>query len=131
MQTLKTAIHEIAHSNLHAIDPEVLATEQDNRPDSRTREVQAESVAYVVCQHYGLDTSDYSFGYVAGWSCGKELSELTTSLETIRATASELITEIDGHFAQLQQQRQAQQERQPVMADAAPEVEALPAAETF
>ena len=111
LQTLKTAIHEIAHSKLHAIDPEAPAIEQADRPDSRTREVQAESVAYAVCQHYGLDTSDYSFGYVAGWSSGKDLKELKASLETIRATAHELISTIDGHLAQLQQQRQAQQEQ--------------------
>ena len=107
LQTLKTAIHEIAHSKLHAIDPEAPAIEQADRPDSRTREVQAESVAYAVCQHYGLDTSDYSFGYVAGWSSGKDLKELKASLETIRATAHELITTIDGHLAQLQKERQA------------------------
>ena len=108
LQTLKTAIHEIAHSKLHAIDPEAPAAD---RPDSRTREVQAESVAYTVCQHYGLDTSDYSFGYVAGWSSGRDLKELKASLETIRATAHELITTIDGHLAELQQQRQANQEQ--------------------
>ena len=113
LQTLKTAIHEIAHAKLHAIDPEAPAAEQQNRPDSRTREVQAESVAYTVCQHYGLDTSDYSFGYVAGWSSGKDLKELRASLETIRATAHELITTIDGHLAELQKQRQAQQEQTP------------------
>ena len=111
LQTLKTAIHEIAHSKLHAIDPEAPAIEQADRPDSRTREVQAESVAYAVCQHYGLDTSDYSFGYVAGWSSGKDLKELKASLETIRTTAHELITTIDGHLAQLQKDRQAQQEQ--------------------
>ena len=69
--------------------------------DRRTREVEAESVAYTVCQHYGLDTSDYSFGYVAGWSSGKELSELKGSLETIRSTASNLIQDIDRNFAEL------------------------------
>ena len=111
LQTLKTAIHEIAHSKLHAIDPKAPAIEQADRPDSRTREVQAESVAYAVCQHYGLDTSDYSFGYVAGWSSGKDLKELKASLETIRATAHELISTIDGHLAQLQKERQAQQEQ--------------------
>ena len=109
LQTLKTAIHEIAHAKLHAIDPDAPVTKQADRPDSRTREVQAESVAYAVCQHYELGTSDYSFGYVAGWSSGKDLKELRASLETIRATAHELITTIDGHLAELQQQRQAQQ----------------------
>ena len=131
LQTLKTAIHEIAHAKLHAIDPDAPAAEQQNRPDSRTREVQAESVAYAVCQHYGLDTSDYSFGYVAGWSSGRELSELKASLETIRKAANELITDIDGHLAQLQQEREAQQEQQPVMDGTAPEVEAQPATETI
>ena len=106
---MQRGIHEIAHAKLHAIDPDAPVTEQADRPDSRTREVQAESVAYAVCQHYGLDTSDYSFGYVAGWSSGKDLKELRASLETIRATAHELITAIDGHLAELQQQRQAQQ----------------------
>ena len=110
LQTLKTAIHEIAHAKLHTIDKDVPATEQADRPDRRTREVQAESVAYAVCQHYGLDTSDYSFGYVAGWSSGRELSELKASLETIRKAANELITDIDGHLAQLQQEREAKQE---------------------
>ena len=110
LQTLKTAIHEIAHAKLHAIDKDAPATEQADRPDHRTREVQAESVAYAVCQHYGLDTSDYSFGYVAGWSSGRELSELKASLETIRKAANELITDIDGHLAQLQQEREAKQE---------------------
>ncbi len=113
LQTLKTAIHEIAHATLHAIDKDATPEELADRPDRRTREVQAESVAYAVCQHYGLDTSDYSFGYVAGWSSGKELSELKASLETIRATANELITKIDGHLAQLQQEREAQQEQAP------------------
>ena len=110
LQTLKTAIHEIAHAKLHAIDKDAPAIEQADRPDRRTREVQAESVAYAVCQHYGLDTSDYSFGYVAGWSSGQELSELKASLETIRKAANELITDIDDHLAQLQQEREAKQE---------------------
>ncbi|EKC47269.1 LtrC-like protein, partial [human gut metagenome] len=82
LQTIKTAIHEIAHAKLHDIDPNAPKEERAGRPDRRTREVQAESVAYAVCQHYGLDTSDYSFGYVAGWSSGRELDELKSSLET-------------------------------------------------
>lgn len=105
LQTIKTAIHEIAHAKLHAIDP--TGPEQTNRPDSRTREVQAESVAYAVCQHYGLDTSEYSFGYVAGWSSGRELAELKASLEIIRNAAHELISALDEHLAELRQQREA------------------------
>lgn len=129
LQTLKTAIHEIAHAKLHAIDREAPAEEQAARPDRSTHEVQAESVAYTVCQYYGLDTSDYSFGYVADWSSGRELSELKASLETIRATASELITEIDGHFAQLQQEREARQEQEAVTVDVTPEAAAPAQAE--
>lgn len=106
LQTIKTAIHEIAHAKLHAIDPD--DPEQANRPDSRTREVQAESVAYAVCQHYGLDTSEYSFGYVAGWSSGRELAELKASLEIIRNTAHELISALDEHLAELRQQRETE-----------------------
>lgn len=104
LQTIKTLIHEIAHAKLHDIDlnaPE----QQENRPTRRTREVEAESVAYTVCQHFGLDTSDYSFGYVAGWSSDKDIKELKASLEAIRTAASELITEINGNFTELQQQR--------------------------
>ena len=108
LQTLKTAIHEIAHAKLHAIDPEAPVTEQADRPDSRTREVQAESVAYAVCQHYGLDTSEYSFGYVAGWSSGRELAELKASLEIIRSAAHELISALDEHLAELRQQRETE-----------------------
>lgn len=107
LQNLKTAIHEIAHAKLHDIDLNAPQEEQPDRPDRRTREVQAESIAYTVCQHYGLDTSDYSFGYVAGWSSGRELAELKSSLETIRATAAEIINSIDGHFAELQKEREA------------------------
>ena len=102
LQTLKTLIHEIAHAKLHDIDLNAPIEEQPDRPDRRTREVEAESIAYTVCQHYGLDTSDYSFGYVAGWSSGKELTELKNSLETIRSTAAEIINSVDGHFAELQ-----------------------------
>ena len=119
LQAVKTAIHEIAHAKLHDVDLNAPLEEQ-NRVDRRSREVQAESVAYTVCQHFGLDTSDYSFGYVAGWSSGKEMTELKASLETIQATAKELITEIEGHFTELQQQRQAEQEQQTPVFDKLP-----------
>lgn len=127
LQTLKTAIHEIAHAKLHAIDKDAPAIEQADRPDRRTREVQAESVAYAVCQHYGLDTSDYSFGYVAGWSSGQELSELKASLETIRKAANELITDIDDHLAQLQQEREAKQEAEQPQEQQTPDQTEVPA----
>ena len=108
LQTLKTAIHEIAHAKLHDIDMNAPKDEQQPRVDRRTREVEAESVAYTVCQHYGLDTSDYSFGYVAGWSSGRELAELKSSLETIRSAAADIINSIDGHIAELQKQHEAE-----------------------
>ncbi len=104
LQNIKTAIHEIAHATLHDTDRDA-----PERPDRRTREVQAESVAYTVCQYYGLDTSDYSFGYVAGWSSGRELAELKSSLETIRSTAATLIDTIDGHFAEIQKEQHMEQ----------------------
>ena len=108
LQTLKTAIHEIAHAKLHDIDLNAPKDEQP-RVDRRTREVEAESVAYTVCQHYGLDTSDYSFGYVAGWSSGRELSELKSSLETIRSAAAEIINSIDENLAELQKAQDKEQ----------------------
>lgn len=108
LQTLKTAIHEIAHAKLHDIDLNAPKDEQP-RVDRRTREVEAESVAYTVCQHYGLDTSDYSFGYVAGWSSGRELSELKSSLETIRSAAVEIINSIDENLAELQKAQDKEQ----------------------
>ena len=108
LQTIKTAIHETAHAKLHDID---LTSPMDgqNRVDRRTREVEAESVAYTVCQHYGLDTSDYSFGYVAGWSSGRELAELKSSLETIRSAAAEIINSIDGKLAEIQKAQDKEQ----------------------
>ena len=109
LQTLKTAIHEIAHAKLHDIDLNAPKDEQQPHVDRRTREVEAESVAYTVCQHYGLDTSDYSFGYVAGWSSGRELSELKSSLETIRSAAAEIINSIDANFAELQKAQDKEQ----------------------
>ncbi len=114
LQNIKTAIHEIAHATLHDIDKDAL-----ERPDRRTREVQAESVAYAVCQHYGLDTSDYSFGYIAGWSSGKELAELKGSLETIRSTAASLIDTIDGHFAEIQKAQDKEQTTEQAQPEAA------------
>lgn len=91
VQTIKTLLHEMAHQKLH---------DKDNVPEAKDisrngKEVETESVAYVVCQHYGINTSDYSFSYVAGWSEGKETPELKASLDKIRKTASEFIYQID------------------------------------
>ena len=90
-QTVKTLIHEIAHAILHNKDNGI-----EKEADSRTKEVQAESIAYTVCNWLGMDTSEYSFGYVAGWSEGKELKELTASMEVIRMTAGEIIDSLEA-----------------------------------
>lgn len=103
IQTIKTAIHEIAHAKLHDMERNKELGIETLPKDHRTKEVEAESVAYTVCQHYGIETSDYSFGYVAGWSSGKELNELKSSLELIRKTASELINSIDDQVKQIGQ----------------------------
>lgn len=91
VQTIKTLVHEIAHAKLHKPD-DILDVP---RPGERRRkEVEAESIAYVVCQHFGIDTADYSLAYVAGWSKGRELTELKGSLNIIHATAGEIIDAI-------------------------------------
>lgn len=118
VQTVKTAIHEMAHQKLHAIDPEKKTPVHEGENLSRNgKEVEAESVAYTICQHYGIDTSDYSFAYIAGWSQGKETPELKTSLNTIRKAASEMITEIDGHVQELAAERDARAEELAVKLD--------------
>lgn len=94
-QTVKTLIHEITHAKLHARPTEVSAQPEKPVKGRPTREVEAESTAYVVCQHFGIDTSDYSFAYIAGWSKGRELNELKASLDCIRETAAELIKGVE------------------------------------
>ncbi len=96
-QKIKTAVHEISHSILHdKIDG------LDQEADKRSMEVSAESVAFVVCSWLGMDTSEYSFGYVGGWSAGKELKELQQKMEVIRSTASMIISGLDGELMQQQ-----------------------------
>ena len=107
-QTLKTMVHEVVHSMLH--DKEVNQSMDIPVKDRNTKEVEAESVAFTVCQHFGIDTSDYSFGYIAGWSSGRNMKELKSSLDTIRKTASELITGIEGAMQELQLNREMEQE---------------------
>ena len=87
LHTVKTGIHEIAHSILHS--------GTNNLKDSATMETEAESIAFIVCSHLGVDTSDYSFGYLATWSSNKELPELQKSLSTIQKTAHDLIDKLD------------------------------------
>ena len=88
---IKTLLHEMAHQKLH--DKDNVSEAQDITRNGK--EVEAESVAYVVCQHYGINTSDYSFSYVAGWSEGNEIPELKASLDKIRQTAFEFINQLD------------------------------------
>lgn len=112
VQTISAVIHEITHAKLHNYKKPNHIAEQANgstepmKPkDRRTEEVEAESVSYAVCQYYGIQTSENSFGYIAGWSKNKELPELRSSLETINETASGLITDIDRSFAELIKER--------------------------
>ena len=107
-QTLKTMIHEVAHSKLHSKEVE---QDEQMRKDRNTKEVEAESVAYTVCQHFGVDTSEYSFGYIAGWSSGRDTKELRSSMDTIRRTASELITGIEEQLQELLRNREVSQEQ--------------------
>ena len=108
VQTVSAAVHEIAHSILHNTEQtnEAAAAENEAAPQSKpksrnTKEVEAESVSFAVCQYYGIQTGENSFGYIAEWSRGKELAELKASLDTINKTANQLITEIDRHFKQI------------------------------
>lgn len=105
-QTLKTAIHETAHSLLH--NKEKMA-EQEDLKNRQTKEVEAESVAFVVCSAFGLDTSEYSFPYIAGWSSGKEMTELKASMDVIRQTSSNLIKSIEKEVQYLLTEKEKQQ----------------------
>lgn len=100
VQTVKTSLHELTHSKLHDADTGTEAT-----ADIRTKEVQAESVAYVVCQHYGIDTSEYSFNYVAAWSSDKDISELKSSMDVIQKTANDIINGIDQKLEEIRMER--------------------------
>ena len=113
-QTLKTMIHEVAHSKLHSKEVE---QDEQMRKDRNTKEVEAESVAYTVCQHFGIDTSDYSFGHIAGWSSGRDTKELRASMDTIRKTASELITGIEGQLHLLELEKEVVQKETEITAD--------------
>ena len=111
-QTAKTGVHEVAHAKLHAKEIE---QETGIAKDRETKEVEAESIAYTVCQHFGIDTSDYSFGYIAGWSSGKEMPELKSSLDTIRRTSSELIKGIEAQLLEIDKERAAEQAQEDII----------------
>ena len=128
VQTVCAAVHEIAHAKLHdyehmtelADDGETILVPGEK--SRNTEEVEAESISYAVCQYYGVETGENSFGYIATWSKGKELKELRASLETINKTASELITDIDRHFAEICKERGI--DREDLAAAEQPSVEA-------
>ena len=110
IQTIKTTIHEMAHQKLHSVEQENAQSYQNKKQEEKAqtrseKEVEAESVAYTVCQHFGIDTSDYSFGYVAGWSQGKEMAELKASLLTIRRAAASMIDDIESHIKEINHER--------------------------
>ena len=107
VQTVCAAIHEMAHSRLHNYE-KMTELADDGEPllvpgekDRNTEEVEAESISYAVCQYFGIETADNSFGYIATWSQGKELKELRASLETINKTSSELISGIEQHYREI------------------------------
>ena len=102
VQTVSAVVHEIAHSKLHN------NVGDEQQKDRNTEEVEAESISFAVCAYYGIATGENSFGYIAAWSKGKELKELRESLETINKTSSELITDIDRHYAQIMKEREAE-----------------------
>ena len=110
-QTLKTLIHETAHSLLHG--KEVLVSDVgDEKKDRKTKEVEAESVAYVVSEHFGLDTSEYSFGYIAGWSSGRSMKELKGALTAIRKTSDFIITLVEEKLKQKQKQEDREEAKE-------------------
>lgn len=106
VQNVKTLIHEMAHQKLHAVEN----IDKDLKLSRSAKEVEAESIAYVICQHYGIDTSEYSFAYLAGWSDGKDTPELKASLDRIRKASNEMINEIDSHIAEINLELQSEQD---------------------
>ena len=105
VQTISALVHEIAHSKLHNYEKQQAESAEPVKKDRHTEEVEAESVSYAVCQYFGIETAENSFGYIATWSQGKELKELRASLETINKTASGLITDVDRNFAEICKER--------------------------
>lgn len=111
VQTIKTLIHEMTHQKLHSMDPKEMPPEEP-RLTRNAKEVEAESVAYTVAQRFGIETSDYSFAYIAGWSAGKDTPELKASLDRIRKAADEMITGIDEQLQILQKEKMAELDAQ-------------------
>ncbi|MBC5744892.1 DUF3849 domain-containing protein [Lachnospiraceae bacterium MD308] len=107
MQTMKTAVHEVTHAMCHDRD---IMEELGEKKNRMTKEVEAESVAYTVCSCFGLDTSDYSFPYIAGWSSDKEIKELRSSMDFIRKTAGSFIDSMVENMQELQKEKEAMQD---------------------
>ena len=133
VQTICAAIHEITHAKLHNRD--ALRLEQLQNPDAKpksrsTKEVEAESVSYAVCQYYGIETSENSFGYIANWSKDRELSELKESLETINRVSNEIITEIDKNLGEIMKERGLQPLMTEIPGSEEHPLEAAPSTET-
>ena len=136
VQTVSAAVHEIAHSKLHnyAKAQEEAARAGDKEPpqkkDRNTEEVEAESISYAVCQYYGIQTGENSFGYIATWSQDKTLPELRASLETINKAAGELIADIDRHYKAICKERGIDLTAQPEQAEPRQPAEKTPDAPT-
>ena len=136
VQTVSAAVHEIAHSKLHnyAKAQEEAARTGDKEPpqkkDRNTEEVEAESISYAVCQYYGIQTGENSFGYIATWSQDKTLPELRASLETINKAAGELIADIDRHYKAICKERGIDLTAQPEQAEPRQPAEKTPDAPT-
>ncbi len=110
LQTLKTLIHETAHSLLH--DNDFLKSTGEKK-DRQTREIEAESVAFTTCSYYGLPTDEYSFGYITGWAGERKLEAVKESMETIRKCSSEIITAVERHlYPELSLKAESQDEKQ-------------------
>ena len=101
----KTGIHELTHALLHDRDN---GLEKDSLPSREVKEIEAESVSYVVCQYYGINSLDYSFGYIAGWASDKNLKELKASMETIRQASQIIITGIDRELDSIKKEKHIQ-----------------------
>lgn len=106
-QTIKTLVHEITHANLHDVDLSSGQLDPEFLKNAKTREVEAESTAFIVCKYFGLDTDDYSFGYIAGWSSSKKTEELLSSLETIKKASNSLIQGIEARIIEPQEKERS------------------------
>lgn len=106
-QTLKTAFHEAAHNLLHDPAKDIVT----NKSPRNEKEVQAESVAFMVAERFGIDTSEYSFPYIASWSDGKQLEQLKSALQEIQEAAKKISSEIESELLKLQKRNLTMDEK--------------------